>query len=698
MKISVVIGFRNWGVGRIELASRSILESLAGTGELIVSDYGSDDPEPMRRVADALGAVHVYTDSRGLPWSRSIALNAGFEHSTGDLLVSTDADMLFSPGAFPGIAALAERAGDAALFLQCRDLPTGVNDEWVRENGADWERLERMSRLRPRWGMGGMMAIRRAGFEAIRGFDERFHTYGGDDLDFARRAARAGHRTVWVDDPAVRMYHMWHPSSRTAADASDAGREAVERNRTMLRTDPSYVRNTARWNHPLPDRAPLVSVAIATRDRSALLEQTIRSVLAQSVQDFEIVVVGDGTTDDTAEMLTRFDDDRIRYTRQEAAGISAARNRALDMSRGAWTAVLDDDDLMHPQRLEWQLAAVSGGAAGAVGSLVNVDEQTGRMEIIVSAKPMVQTAAPAGAAPGHGTWLIRTDVMRRLRYDETITSGVDNDLMLRLLRSGVRLEHCGRVVLVRRQHPGQVTVRDSDRQLAAAGRALSFLEFGMTASTHEAHAAALEEIGAYAPGPSRAAQLQHVRAYLPDHLVTRTVAVHGPVDTHDRLRVVEDRLEGRLEGERRLVDGMPVPSRQLLRGASWSDLALLRRAGLDWTVEDVRAADAVGDPALEPDTSAGRDSEIGWILEMLAALPGGPEDWTHAVVGRAAGDATPPGLHRFTRHRGGRRHEVLVQLHEGLDAALAAAATSTSARVVLERPPTPAAQAGGDES
>ncbi|VEG30134.1 glycosyltransferase family 2 protein [Actinomyces howellii] len=178
MRVSVVIGFRDWGAGRLELAARSVLESLAGLdGQLIVSDYGSRDPEPARAVAAGLGVAHVYTPVQG-PWSRSRALNAGFALSDGDLLVSTDADMLFAPGTFPRVVRTARRHAGAALFMQCRDLPVGMDDQWLRLHRPDWADLERAARLRPRWGMGGMMAIPRAGFEALRGFDERFHTYG----------------------------------------------------------------------------------------------------------------------------------------------------------------------------------------------------------------------------------------------------------------------------------------------------------------------------------------------------------------------------------------------------------------------------------------------------------------------------------------------------------------------------------------
>src|SRR5699024_8169172 len=100
---SIVIGFRDWGLLRLKLAVESIKNSVGDYDvEVIISDYGSDDPQGNRRLAEELGIGYVFTPRNG-PWSRSRALNAGFAISSGKLLVSTDADMIFSPRAFERI-------------------------------------------------------------------------------------------------------------------------------------------------------------------------------------------------------------------------------------------------------------------------------------------------------------------------------------------------------------------------------------------------------------------------------------------------------------------------------------------------------------------------------------------------------------------------------------------------------------------
>lgn len=102
----------------------------------------------------------------------------------------------------------------------------------------------------------------------------------------------------------------------------------------------------------------LVSVVIPTFNRSDLIGETIASVLAQTVRDLEIIVVDDGSTDSTREVVTRFSDPRIRYVWQVNSGRPAcARNAGIRLARGEFIALLDSDDLWVPEKLERQLEA-----------------------------------------------------------------------------------------------------------------------------------------------------------------------------------------------------------------------------------------------------------------------------------------------------------------------------------------------------
>jgi glycosyltransferase involved in cell wall biosynthesis len=102
----------------------------------------------------------------------------------------------------------------------------------------------------------------------------------------------------------------------------------------------------------------VVSVVIPTFNRAGLIGETLSSVLSQTFQDLEVLVVDDGSVDRTAEVVAGFRDKRVRYTWRENSGRPAvARNIGIGLSRGTYVALLDSDDLWMPEKLERQLSA-----------------------------------------------------------------------------------------------------------------------------------------------------------------------------------------------------------------------------------------------------------------------------------------------------------------------------------------------------
>ncbi|WP_309733443.1 glycosyltransferase family A protein [Chamaesiphon sp. OTE_75_metabat_556] len=103
-------------------------------------------------------------------------------------------------------------------------------------------------------------------------------------------------------------------------------------------------------------KSPTVSVIIPTYNREDLICKPIRSVLNQSYQNFEIIVVDDHSTDDTEKVVAGINDSRIRYIRhQRNSGAAVARNTGIENSKGAYVAFLDSDDEWLPEKLEKQL-------------------------------------------------------------------------------------------------------------------------------------------------------------------------------------------------------------------------------------------------------------------------------------------------------------------------------------------------------
>ncbi len=100
---------------------------------------------------------------------------------------------------------------------------------------------------------------------------------------------------------------------------------------------------------------PLVSVIMPTFNRAGWLSESIGSVLNQTYPNLELIVVDDGSTDHTAEVVRAFGD-QLTYLRQANRGVSKARNHGVAKSRGLWVAFLDSDDLWQPAKVATQVA------------------------------------------------------------------------------------------------------------------------------------------------------------------------------------------------------------------------------------------------------------------------------------------------------------------------------------------------------
>ena len=122
---------------------------------------------------------------------------------------------------------------------------------------------------------------------------------------------------------------------------------------------------------------PAVSVNMPAFNAGAFLEPAVRSILAQTFTNFELLVIDDGSTDDSVERIAAIADARIRILRNARnLGIVASRNRAIAESRAPLIAILDSDDLAHPERLARQIlpARKAHGPRQAVGDLVHTHD------------------------------------------------------------------------------------------------------------------------------------------------------------------------------------------------------------------------------------------------------------------------------------------------------------------------------------
>lgn len=196
-------------------------------------------------------------------------------------------------------------------------------------------------------------------------------------------------------------------------------------------------RNVSRWDAPVreyPRDHRLVSVIMPVRNRAGLVGRAIASVQSQLHTAWELLVVDDGSTDDTVEVVESIaaSDPRVVVVRQEQAGVSAARNAGIDRARGVAIAFLDSDNVWLPEHLAACLAHWSDEAGSAVYSVVEVHTSDGEVEY--SARPADRASLLEGRNPiDLNALLVGRDALRAVGgFDESLRRWVDYDLVLRL--------------------------------------------------------------------------------------------------------------------------------------------------------------------------------------------------------------------------------------------------------------------------
>ncbi len=218
---------------------------------------------------------------------------------------------------------------------------------------------------------------------------------------------------------------------------------------------------------PAPAGSPRVSVILPTHNRVGFLIEAIESVLHQSFADLELIVVDDGSSDETPAAVSRIADPRVRLLRQDHRGVGAALNAGLAASRGQYIARIDDDDAWLPHLLATEVPVLDGHPA--VGLVY------GRCEM------MTADGSPTGGSRGfplkfpedgfrsllHADYTASiTSVIRRAcldrvgAWDESILLSEDWDMALRIARH-YPLRFVDEIVARIRVHPGNSTDRGS---------------------------------------------------------------------------------------------------------------------------------------------------------------------------------------------------------------------------------------------
>lgn len=224
---------------------------------------------------------------------------------------------------------------------------------------------------------------------------------------------------------------------------------------------------------------PKVSVLIPVYNSAPFLEDAIRSILSQTFEDFELLLLNDASTDNSEEIIKTFSDTRIKYfSNKKNLGISGSRNRLMDLASGEYLAIMDNDDLSLPDRLRKQVEFMDKNPEvamlGSWGKLFCKFPPSpgffGRLKqrFINLGWIWCQPEHPdindmlRGNPVMHSSSMLRRQALVRdnIRYNPSYTPAEDFDLCRQILAAGWKLANLSEVLFLYHYHGGNFSLKN----------------------------------------------------------------------------------------------------------------------------------------------------------------------------------------------------------------------------------------------
>ena len=216
---------------------------------------------------------------------------------------------------------------------------------------------------------------------------------------------------------------------------------------------------------------PLVSVVLPVYNGERYLRAAVQSLLRQTLKPIEIIIINDGSTDHTEQILGELaTDPRVRPVHQHHLGIPRARNTGMVLAKAKYIAVHDADDLSLPERLAKQYAFLEQFPdVAVVGSLANAVNETGHIiggsDGMVTDPQQIAEMLPRHNCLVHGSVMMRTSALEAVgKYREAFALTHDYDLWLRMAEH-FQIRNLAEVLYLRRSHPDSVSQTHSTLQI-----------------------------------------------------------------------------------------------------------------------------------------------------------------------------------------------------------------------------------------
>lgn len=254
--ITVVIPVRNIEPFRLYHALNSIRRQDYSEGKVhcIIVDYGSvtDKKKQLEAVATQMGSRYIYVNEFG-PWNRSRALNIGIRGAESPFIVSSDADIIFSPSFLRKAVELLKVNPCSVIYSYCLDLPEEANNllvgTWKTKEQVDVYEIKGMAVKRWQTPSYGISVTLKRYYQYLRGYDETYKEWGCEDDDLFVRFIRLGLDPVVLYDSGNFYCHIWH--EKRGGLITEAKQRSIEENRAYFRSARGIKRNSKNWGIPM---------------------------------------------------------------------------------------------------------------------------------------------------------------------------------------------------------------------------------------------------------------------------------------------------------------------------------------------------------------------------------------------------------------------------------------------------------------
>jgi hypothetical protein len=221
----------------------------------------------------------------------------------------------------------------------------------------------------------------------------------------------------------------------------------------------------------VPAMTPTLSVVMSMYNQEPYVRESIESVLAQTYKDFELIIIDDGSTDRSQQIVAKFSDPRIRYfSNGKNLGIVATSNRGLGLARGKYIARIDSDDIAHVDRFQLQVKFLENRREiGLVGSYYETIEDRPRTMVTPLEPEEIVDTLMVGNCFGHSTIMFRRELFEQhnLVYPQVGGGSEDYAFYLRCAPF-VKMANIPKVLVYYRVHPHQISYVQNELQTSYA--------------------------------------------------------------------------------------------------------------------------------------------------------------------------------------------------------------------------------------